>query len=283
MGILSKYYNIFGLPETASTVEIKRRYRQLVLKYHPDKMGGNQQKFLEIQEAYEYLTGERKVAASTPTSTSRSTSSARNQSVDDRIKRAKQQYKENLYKEYVAKERYFQQLTSGWKWKALTIISKVGAFVAFVLILELFLPYRIENDRIVGSDYRTMSGLTSVGEVRNYYLATGNSIYFEDIPRYLYHTPEILIYKSYIFHNKRKVQFIFSSGKEEFKVQYDWGGHAYLLLPFFLIPLGVVYIQKRTYSYVFFFYLSLYVSSALLLIFFITQDRIAHLLTIGNY
>lgn len=52
-----RYYMVLGLTEGASVAEIKRAYRQLALKYHPDRNPDPeaQQHFIEISEAYEYL------------------------------------------------------------------------------------------------------------------------------------------------------------------------------------------------------------------------------------
>ena len=49
------YYEILGVKKSASAEEIKKAYRELAHKHHPDKQGGNEQKFKEINEAYQTL------------------------------------------------------------------------------------------------------------------------------------------------------------------------------------------------------------------------------------
>jgi curved DNA-binding protein len=52
------YYKILGVEKTASQDELKKKYRKLAQKYHPDRNPDNKQaeeKFKELQEAYEVL------------------------------------------------------------------------------------------------------------------------------------------------------------------------------------------------------------------------------------
>ena len=52
------YYNILGIKKNASAEEIKKEFRKLALKYHPDRNPGDSKaeaKFKEISEAYEVL------------------------------------------------------------------------------------------------------------------------------------------------------------------------------------------------------------------------------------
>jgi len=59
------YYDILGVSRTAADDEIKRAYRNLVRKYHPDvcKEKDAEKKFKEIQEAYDVLSDKNKRAA----------------------------------------------------------------------------------------------------------------------------------------------------------------------------------------------------------------------------
>ena len=54
-----KYYKILGVDKNATTAEIKKAYRKLAIKKHPDK-GGDPKEFQEISEAAEVLTDEEK-------------------------------------------------------------------------------------------------------------------------------------------------------------------------------------------------------------------------------
>jgi molecular chaperone DnaJ len=55
---MSDYYKTLGISKEASTDDIKKAYRKLAMKYHPDKNNGNKEaeiKFKEVSEAYETL------------------------------------------------------------------------------------------------------------------------------------------------------------------------------------------------------------------------------------
>ena len=56
------YYQILGVAREAKPEEIKKAYYKLAHKYHPDRGGGDEQKFKEINEAYQTLSNKEKKA-----------------------------------------------------------------------------------------------------------------------------------------------------------------------------------------------------------------------------
>jgi len=55
------YYSVLGVNKDATQDQIKKQYRKLSLEFHPDRPGGNESKFKEINEAYELLSDEKKL------------------------------------------------------------------------------------------------------------------------------------------------------------------------------------------------------------------------------
>lgn len=54
------YYKVLNIDSSASQEEIKKSFRVLAQKYHPDKSGGDGEKFKEINEAYQTLSDPQK-------------------------------------------------------------------------------------------------------------------------------------------------------------------------------------------------------------------------------
>ena len=61
------YYEVLGVAKTASDEELKKAYRRLAMKFHPDRNADNPEaaevKFKQIKEAYEILSDSKKRSA----------------------------------------------------------------------------------------------------------------------------------------------------------------------------------------------------------------------------
>ena len=50
------YYKILGVEKGATEEEIKKAYRKLAHQHHPDKKGGDAERFKAVNEAYQVLS-----------------------------------------------------------------------------------------------------------------------------------------------------------------------------------------------------------------------------------
>ncbi len=54
------YYKILGVEKNASADEVKKAFKKLAMQHHPDRQGGDEKKFKEINEAYQVLSDQDK-------------------------------------------------------------------------------------------------------------------------------------------------------------------------------------------------------------------------------
>lgn len=59
---MKNYYELLGVAKNATDEDIKKAFRKLAHKYHPDKKGGDEAKFKEVSEAYAILSDKKKRA-----------------------------------------------------------------------------------------------------------------------------------------------------------------------------------------------------------------------------
>ncbi len=57
---MKDYYDILGIQKNASEDDVKKAFRKLAQKFHPDKKGGDEARFKEVSEAYSVLSDKKK-------------------------------------------------------------------------------------------------------------------------------------------------------------------------------------------------------------------------------
>lgn len=275
---LERYYKILDLPSSATQEEVKKKYRKLALKYHPDKNPGNESYFIELTEAYEILIGRK----SPPTARiTYSPEQPNKPSKEERVKQAQQRYKEQVYNEYVENERYYKNLTSGWKWKIIRFNAILGLIISISLIAEQFFPAHFTENRVTKYSKEIYSGL-SRDRVSLIQLQDEEKYFVSNLSATLYKFyPDVLIESSWIFHNPTRIHANKGFSYKSYDIEFSIGSTFYIWVLIFLIPFITLFYKRRTIFFTMLHQISLYGISLLLLYFLISNDRWVHLLTAG--
>lgn len=275
---MKKYFQILGLPETASQDEIKKKYRKLAMRIHPDRNPSPKAKedFLQLTDAYEILIGKKPAPR-----TSRSISKSAEKSSTDRVKEARQRIFEQQEKERLENEIYFQSLFKGRKWKLLKLSAILGCILSILIVCDYFLPYHVESTEITHYAIKIDNGGRFVS--RNVIVtSSGEEFWLEKMDYTLYSEyPKIHIVKSWIFHNAINVLSDQKTHIASFPVIFSFYSMHWILLFFFLLPVIIVFYKRRTVWYTIGYQIALYLSTGLMLLYLLLNDRWAHLLTFG--
>lgn len=276
---LRKYYKILGLPETASPAEVRRQYRKLAMLYHPDKNPSTQAKeqFLIITDAYEILLGKK----SMPVSLNQHISRSKEKTHEDRVREAKKRYYDQLEKEQMQNEMYFRSLFLGWKWKLIKTTSILGLVLAISLTLDLLLPRHYQNDRVTHYAKNIYSSINNedvslvrTNEHKEFWITGLDYSLFGPYP-------EIYIERSWIYHQAINLISIQKIDYAIYPVNYTFYALSPALILFFLFPFITSRYKKQTILFTIMYYISVYVTPILILLFLFSNDHWAHLLTFG--
>lgn len=276
---LHKYYEILGLPTSATKNDIRKQYRKLAMRWHPDKNPSARAKeqFMIITEAYEILMGR----ADAPVKRRVDDKHEKERAHKERIMAARKRYQEQLEKERIENERYFRGLISGPKWRLIKIASIIGPVLAFLILLDLFLPTHYTDDRIThyardvyyGADRSEVSLVLTKSE-REYWIGDMNySLYAE--------YPEVLIQKTWIFHQPINIISLQKVKYSFYPVHFTFYSFSFFMIVVFTLPLLVRKFKKRTVLFTVAYHLSLYLTNFMILLFLFRNDHWVHLLTLG--
>lgn len=288
---LNKYYKALGLLPGADQAAIRKAFRKLAMKYHPDKnpSASAQAKFIAITEAYEILTG-KKPAPTSRVSRSRSTQQRKGasspvnpstKSDEERVRVAKERQEEQAKREFIENERYYQLLTTGWRWKIMRISAILGIFLSIALITERFLPNHYEPDEV--TQVAIKPGFSAGRESLSIIETKANTSYWISRINYdLYgrHT-RFYVRSSWIFHEPIELWSIGKVDYRQYKVHFTFYSTFVLIIVFFLLPALTILMKSRTIHFTILYQLSFYGVNILMLYFLLRNDHWAHLLTLG--
>ncbi len=145
-----RYYKVLGLPEGSSSEQVKKAYRKLAMKYHPDRNNSSdaQKIFIKINEAYAYLNDDHNeidYSASEKAQKAKYT----NQQHEKRMEWARNYARLKKIKEERINQISFIQLQNSFMSWLSPLISWISILSAFLIIVD----FLILSTNTVAVDY----------------------------------------------------------------------------------------------------------------------------------
>lgn len=279
----ARYYEVFGLTENASKADVKRQYRKLAMKFHPDRNPDPKahKLFLDLTEAYQILMDD---GAGRPTRTIREKTSTKTaaEQREERYRQGRARHQQYLRNKKLASERAFQRFTSGKRWKIFKISSTISFVVGILLLADFVLPTRTENHFIVSSSLSTYNGF-QYGQIREVTTDKEITMYLADYfpSEEIRIWPVVKVERSYIFRNPVVVIHEYEDKKSLFLVDFSVVNLFPFLSILLLIP-GFTYRYKKNLpAFYMSYFFSQYLIFLVVLYILFSQQRWIHLLTFG--
>lgn len=280
-------YHILKLKPGATEQEIRRQFKRLAMKVHPDINPDPKahEQFIQLTKAMEVAINPPKIAErKTQTPSGKTTRASRNETEDEvkaRMQEAKMRYEQQRKRQAVEDHHYYTQLTSGPKWRVYRFVVMIGIVLSSVLTLDGLLPTRFEPDKLIAYSLSEHNGILYDQicaielENRGFYFASMNVSYW------LSSYPYVGVETSRILHTPISMRL--NDDFDRFETGFDFhvGSIRWLLVLLFLIPLYAFKRKRKNLTFVFLYQFSFWGIGLLEVYFLMTDERLKHLITLG--
>lgn len=279
----SQYYNILGLEPSASDAEVKRRFRELAKKYHPDRNPNQDatEVFQRLLDAYERIL-KKEFNNPKPVQSTHRRKSTQDQHREFHRK-AWERYEQMRKEQERELNSFYDTFIKGPKMTIKLVISVLAVVVLFCLIADEFLPNHSINDRVVSYN-RTR--YQSVGDhfVNEIYTASNHSYFVADYqPSRFEQYPKVTIYETAICRLTKEIKHKNAFETSIIEVHFTFYWMRIILYIFLVIAVIFPFYRKRSTIQVLGSWFVFFIIGSTISLFFISNFRILSMLSLGNW
>jgi hypothetical protein len=280
----SECYRILGLPSGASDALIKKQFKKLALRFHPDRNSSPEahEHFILISNAVDQLLKAKNTATTHSKKKSQPTNPVKKRAEQEqRIRVAKERFEQQRRSDELEQERYFRSLTTGKKWQLYKLIALLSFTLSIVLLLDLMLPHHQEKDKMVAFYPKAIGGI-KYDYVYEIAFSKNNTLFAQRFfENWKLSESPVIIEKSRLFHTPVSFHEMNSSPSIQAYFDFNLAAFGLPLMILFLVPLIPYFFQRKTVYFTFLYHVSFWLIGPLGIIILGTGERLSHLLTLG--